>query len=310
MAKESMNAIILGVQKTSNFRPENLVPSADPEQQIELPIPDQPTEDEKPHYMTDMYIYIIDYKYKTNQVNIGESGDITSISSSNHSKFKPPNLSTFNALAWYLAWDLRRLEQLGSNEDLKDFWDSTSKVSPGPNSTKGTNHHPVHAKQNHQKPTNISWKKQWFWWWELRSFQRKTSQELGNLSRGRRVDLDLFRWETQRKGMLFVFGEWLWVKRHEKKKRIFFTSASTTSHFDDFSDSSRSCSDVFDHVTIGRSFILSANCRKQNGMRYSMHSVLGFKCPTFKRSFKRVEFNMNSTTVFTEDDTPCKAQEA
>ena len=59
MAKESMNAIILGVQKTSNFRPENLVPSADPEQQIELPIPDQPTEDEKPHYMTDMYIYIL-----------------------------------------------------------------------------------------------------------------------------------------------------------------------------------------------------------------------------------------------------------
>lgn len=169
-------------------------------------------------WLTCIYIYIIDYKYKTNQVNIGESGDITSISSSNHSKFKPPNLSTFNALAWYLAWDLRRLEQLGSNEDLKDFWDSTSKVSPGPNSTKGTNHHPVHAKQNHQKPTNISWKKQWFWWWELRSFQRKTSQELGNLSRGRRVDLDLFRWETQRKGMLFVFGEWLWVKRHEKKK--------------------------------------------------------------------------------------------
>ena len=58
-------------------------------------------------------------------------------------------------------------------------------------------------------------------------------------------------------------------------------------------DYSGSCSDVFHHVTIGRSFILLANCRKQNGMRYSMHSVLGFKCPTFKRSFKGVEFNMN-----------------
>lgn len=94
-----MNAIILGVQKTSNFRPENLVPSADPEQQIELPIPDQPTEDEKPHYMTDMYIYYIDYKYKTNQVNIGESGDITSISSSNHSNLQSLNVQRLGLIS-------------------------------------------------------------------------------------------------------------------------------------------------------------------------------------------------------------------
>lgn len=193
-----MNAIILGVQKTSNFRPENLVPSADPEQQIELPIPDQPTEDEKPHYMTDMYIYYIDYKYKTNQVNIGESGDITSISSSNHSNLQSLNVQRLGLISVRilpaLLFSFQFFCKLLPKSGLRGVWNNLvprgSKgcgiyfKSPRAKFNKRNLHHPYknHAFKNPQ----VSWGTM-ILVVRVARFPAENVTELGNLSRWRRM---------------------------------------------------------------------------------------------------------------------------
>lgn len=150
-------------------------------------------------WLTCIYIIsIINYKYKTNQVNIGESGDITSISSSNHSNLQSLNVQRLGLISVRilpaLLFSFQFFCKLLPKSGLRGVWNNLvprgSKgcgiyfKSPRAKFNKRNLHHPYknHAFKNPQ----VSWGTM-ILVVRVARFPAENVTELGNLSRWRRM---------------------------------------------------------------------------------------------------------------------------